>query len=101
MLPVYKTFASVTTESGQPGCLGPLSGLLCCGGATQEACEEAAAKLRALYSLDHPCTILGLEVFDLMDTISKAVVERAYKRSALKARPARRRMIACASPHLK
>ena len=87
-LSVYKMFASVTTTAVQCGFFGPLSGLICCGGTTWEACEEMAAKLRALYSLDHPCTILGLNIFNL-DTISKEEVERAYRRSARKVHPDR------------
>ena len=79
-------FASVTSKVSPPGCFGPLLGLLCCGGATWEACEEVAAKLRALYHLDHPCTILGLMIYAL-DTISQAEVNRAYKLSATSAHP--------------
>ena len=83
---VYKVFASVTSKVAPPGWFGPFLGLLCCGGATSEACEEVAAKLRALYGLDHPCTILGLMICGL-DTISPAEVNRAYKLSARSAHP--------------
>ena len=83
---VYKVFASVTSKVAPPGCFGTFLGLLCCGGATSEACEEVAAKLRALYGLDHPCTILGLMICGL-DTISPAEVNRAYKLSARSAHP--------------
>ena len=83
---VYKVFASVTSKVAPPGCFGQFLGLLCCGGATSEACEEVAAKLRALYGLDHPCTILGLMICGL-DTISPAEVNRAYKLSARSAHP--------------
>lgn len=83
---MYKLFASVAVLNGQFGSMGLLSGLLCCGGATQAECEEVAAKAQALYSLDHPCTILGLNTSNL-DAVSPVDVKKAYKQSTMLAHP--------------
>ena len=81
-LPVYRIFASVFTFTAHN------AGLVCCGSATLEGCQEAAARMQALYqTLDDPRSILGLAT-DL-DALTPAQVASAYRLSSKAAHPDR------------
>ena len=85
--PVYKMFASVSFQTGQPSNEECLSGLVCCAGSTFEECEGVAAKAQALYARTDPRSIIGLRCDADLDSLSREQVECAYRKSALRAHP--------------
>ena len=85
--PVYKMFASVSFQTGQPSNEECLSGLLCCAGSTVEECKRAAAKAQALYRRNDPRSTIGLHDDADLDSLSRGEVEHAYRLSALRAHP--------------